>query len=332
MFHTIARAAIALSLTVALSTQSLAKCAGKSILPEFTKSHPEAMAAVRKRAKEIPNANAILWRVSKAGLAPSHLFGTMHISDERIINMPKQATDALQSAKLVALEIADLSPTAMMQTITKQPQLMVYTDGSRLDKKLTEANFKKAAALLSKSGIPAQMAAVIRPWLVSVMLALPDCERAKMAKGEKALDLRIGETAKANKTPLVGLETIESQLKSMANISEEDQIGMLRGALAFMDRREDLFETLIQSYINRDLGMILALSEGTSKMTGIKNSGFSGFSRELIVKRNFKMFDASVPLIDQGNAFVAVGAAHLIGKTGLVALYRKAGFKVDPIN
>ena len=37
------------------------------------------------------------------------------------------------------------------------------------------------------------------------------------------------------------------------------------------------------------------------------------------------------PLIDEGAAFIAVGAAHLIGEKGLVELYRQAGYKVTAV-
>ena len=104
----------------------------------------------------------------------------------------------------------------------------------------------------------------------------------------------------------------------MASVPDADQIAMLRVSLAFLGQREDMFETLIQSYLKRDLGIVLALSKGMSRIAGLKASGFAGFSCELIAKRNHSMFASSRALVDEGNVFVAVGAAHLIGETGLV--------------
>ena len=324
--------ASALAATLLLTSAATAKCSGISILPKLTKSHPEIMAEVRDAASKIQNTNAILWRVEKAGLKPSHLFGTIHVSDPRILAIPTAALDAIKEAKIVALEIADMSPAAMMQAVSKVPQLMVYTDGSRLDQKLTEDDFKKVTGVLNKAGMPGQMAALIRPWLVSIMLAVPPCETQRAASGKPVLDPYIGSLAKAQKTPVVGLETVEAQLKSMAGIADDDQIAMLRSSLAFLDQRDDIFETLLQSYINRDLGMVLSLTQGMAKIAGLKESGFANFSRELIENRNHKMLDSSLPMIDQGGAFIAVGAAHLIGDTGLVALIRKAGFSVTAVN
>lgn len=309
-----------------------AKCAGTDILPVLGKAHPDIISKVRAAAARMSNTEAILWRVEKPGLTASHLFGTMHVSDKRITTMPPAADKALAAAKLVALEIADMSAEATMEAISQMPELMVYADGTSLSQKLNKQDFQKVETLLSASGMPKEMAVALRPWMVSILMAVPQCEQQRTESGKKSLDSRIEETATANKVPVVGLETIGSQLKSLATVPDTDQLAMLRVSLAFLKNRENLFETLIQSYLKRDIGIALALTDGMAKIAGLKDSGFASFNRELIIKRNHKMFDASLPLVDQGGAFVAVGAAHLIGDTGLVALYRKAGFSVTPIN
>lgn len=321
----------ALLIAALLAGPVQARCSGSYLLPKLKASHPAIMQQVRAAAARTVNTDAILWRVETPGRPASHLFGTMHVSDKRILAMPEAARTAIAKARVVALEIANTSPGAMMQAVQKVPQLMIYTDGTRLDQKLSKAEFKQVSGLLAKAGMPAQMAAVVRPWMVSIALAIPACEQQRIAGGAKALDAVIGAMAKANKTEVVGLETIESQLMSLAGVPEADQIAMLRVSLAFMAQRDDLFETLIQSYVKRDLGVVLELSKGMAKMAGLKASGFAGFSRELIAKRNQSMFKSSRVHVEQGNAFIAVGAAHLIGDTGLVALYRKAGFTVTAV-
>lgn len=328
----LAATALAVGVVCLLASAAQARCTGQLILLKLTASHPDVMRQVRAAADKIVNTEAILWRVERPGLAASYLFGTMHVSDKRVMAMPKAARAALDRARLVALEIADMSPGAMMRGIQNVPQLMVYTDGSRLDQKLTAAEFAQVKAVLAKSGMPAQMAAVIRPWMVGIALAVPLCEQQRIASGETALDAFIAEVARKNKVPVVGLETIESQLQSLAGVPEADQLAMLRVSLAHIDKREDLFETLIQSYMKRDLGLVLELSKGLARIAGLKASGFAGFSRELIAKRNHEMFERSVAHVEKGNSFIAVGAAHLIGDTGLVALFRKAGFTVTAVD
>lgn len=307
-------------------------CKGADLLPRLTTSHPEVLTTVRREAARIPNTQAIFWRVEKSGSTPSHLFGTMHVSDERIVQLPAAAAQALDKAKLVALEIAGISPAATLQAVAEMPELMAYSDGTKLSQKLTATEFAKIESLLGSSGLPKQMVTAMRPWLASVFISVPLCEQRRTFSGKPTLDSSIESRAQQRKTPVVGLETISSQLRSMASIPDADQLNLLRVSLAFIDQREDLFETLIQSYLKRDLGLTLALTQGMARIAGFEKSGFAAFSRVLIEERNQTMFDSSLPLVDQGNAFIAVGAAHLIGETGLVALYRKAGFTVTALN
>jgi uncharacterized protein YbaP (TraB family) len=51
----------------------------------------------------------------------------------------------------------------------------------------------------------------------------------------------------------------------------------------------------------------------------------------MLTVRNTRMRDAAIPLMAEGGAFIAVGALHLVGREGLVALFREAGFSVYAI-
>ena len=311
-----------------------ATCSGKSILPDLASSHPEIYRDAIARAKRTPNTEAVLWRVSKPdqpNLKPSYLFGTMHVADKRIAEPPAAVRKALEAASIVALEVEDISPKAMMEAIGQIPQLIVYLDGSRLDQKMSADQFKKVENLVTSSGLPPQMAAMIRPWLVMTLLATPECEKQRVAAGATVLDGRIAEIAKSKKIPIVGLETIKSQLEAMAGVPEEDQLGLLRLSLAFANQREDQFETLIEAYEKRQLGIALHLSRALAKIAGVAKPGIVSFEREVIYKRNQIMFETSQPLVDRGNAFIAVGALHIVGEKGLVAMYRAAGFTVSPV-
>ena len=53
--------------------------------------------------------------------------------------------------------------------------------------------------------------------------------------------------------------------------------------------------------------------------------------QSLLISRNFGMRDNALAHLEQGNAFVAVGALHLPGKQGLVSLLREAGYTVTAV-
>jgi uncharacterized protein len=127
---------------------------------------------------------------------------------------------------------------------------------------------------------------------------------------------------------VVGLETIESQIAMMAEIPDDQQVAMLKATVHHLDRVGDQMETMLQLYQARQLGYSIPFQHELARKAGVDPESFHSFERNLISKRNMAMAERARPLLDKGAAFVAVGALHLVGTDGLVALLRQAGFTV----
>lgn len=326
-----ALAALALSAAAAASAIASPACKGTDVLAELAVTDPAAHARVVAAAKATPNTEAVLWRVEKSGLAPSYLFGTAHITDERVTTLTPKVITALDASKRVVLEVADLSPGAMADAMGTSASLLMNTAGSGLQKSLSPEEFERVKATLTKAGIPAQLAMLARPWLIHMLLSMPDCERNRVGAGLPVLDMRIADEGKKRGLPLLGLETLESQFKAMASIPEPQQLDMLRVSLKYADRTQDLMESMILMYTRRQMGAAWPLNIAMAEKAGVAASQFSGFESEILLKRNEKMRDRAIPLLELGSTFVGVGALHLIGDKGLVALLRQKGYTVTAI-
>jgi uncharacterized protein len=307
------------------------RCGGINLVDKIATEHPELYRELVEEALRIPNAEALLWKVEKSGTAPSYLFGTMHVSDPRITNLSANVNAALAAANAIALEIADISAGAMIKEMGARADLMVYTDGSRLDHKLTPEEFAVAKDALAEAGVPEQVAPMIRPWFVYLMMAVPPCEIARTKNGKPVLDAKLAKLGIDRNTSVVSLETIPQQISVMADLPEEDQIGLLKFSLAFADKREDMLETLIQLYQRRQIAQMVPLSNALAKLRGIKLAGMDAFMKSAVVERNYGMRDKAMPLLEKGAAFIAVGTLHLVGDKGLVALFREKGYSVTAI-
>jgi uncharacterized protein YbaP (TraB family) len=308
-----------------------ARCTGINMLEELASSDPALHAAIMAQAKDTENANALLWRVEKPGVAPSHLFGTVHLTDERVTQLSPAVRKALLSSKTLALEVADLSPAASAEAIGKAAKLALFSDGERLDALLTSEEYEKVKTVLAKAGMPSDLAQMFRPWIVYMIMSVSDCERQKVQAGSLVLDMRLAQEAKKRKIPVVGLETIEQQLEAMASLPHKEQVDMLRATLFFANRSDDMMETLLQLYMGRNIGAAWPLQLALAQKAGIEPESLSGFMRDLVIRRNHGMRTNALPLLQKGGAFIGVGALHLPGKNGLVRLLREAGFTVTPI-
>ncbi len=307
------------------------ECRGTDMLAELATSDPESHKRVFEKASQLENSDALLWKIEKAGVAPSHLFGTIHLSDSRVTDFSSKVTGALYSSKTLALEVADLSDAALGAALATSADLLVYADGQTLEQKLQKAEFERVRSLTEQAGIPGDVAKLLKPWLVSTLLAISDCERRQIEAGFPVVDMRLGEEAKEKGIPVVGLETIELQLAALAGVPDDEQLQMLKVGLKYADRTSDMLETLLQLYLKRQMGAAMPFQIALAEKLGFTASIFDGFQKNLLVDRNAGMAKKAAPLLDIGQAFVAVGALHLPGKTGLVALLRDAGYTVTPV-
>ena len=91
-------------------------------------------------------------------------------------------------------------------------------------------------------------------------------------------------------------------------------------------------ETLIQLYLARKLPTLWALSLELAEDKERARTVYAEMEKTLINARNRRMRDRALPLLNKGGAVVAVGALHLPGDQGLVALFRSAGFKVTAVD
>jgi len=335
----VCRVALILSINVAFvgitpvwsKGKTVTTCSGVDMLTEMRVRAPHDYARLMAKSLRVKNGGAIFWRISKGDKPTSYLFGTMHLSDPRISKLPKAARTALKKAKVLALELEDLSQIAAARAISGAADLVVFKDGKKLSDLLSDKEFKLVQNKLSKLGIPVQMVPYFKPWIVSLLTAVSACERNRVKGGALVLDMTLAAQARKKGIPVVGLETLQSQLKAAASISLSEQLFSLRTSLAYSERADDMMETIVGMYLRRQIGAALPFQLYLAAKAGIPATSLKGLQQELIVKRNRKMRTRALPLLGKGGALIGVGALHLVGEDGLVALIRKAGYIVEPI-
>ena len=84
-------------------------------------------------------------------------------------------------------------------------------------------------------------------------------------------------------------------------------------------------------YLNREINEIM--TEDRAEMDAMSKESAELLWDEFLVKRNIRMVDTAIPLMEKSNGgvFIAVGMAHLPGAGGMVDLFKKKGFNVTPI-
>lgn len=328
--------AIAAAMPVAAAEKDAAAgapktCTGVDMLAETRAKDPQTYSRIMAAASATRNADAILWKIEKHGRPASFLFGTVHLTDARVTTLSPAVKAGLKDAKAIALEVSDLSEQATSSVIAQSAPLVMFTDGRRLDGLLSTAEYDTVKSVIGRAGMPADLASTFKPWIVTMILSVSDCERDKVQGGARVLDMQLAEIGKERGIDVVGLETIPAQLEALAAVPEQQQVDMLRASLKFADRTNDMMETLVQLYLSRKIAAAMPFQIALAEQAGVSAEAFAGFQEKLLVERNEKMRQAAQPLLEQGGAFIAVGALHLPGDHGLVELLRQDGYALTAI-
>ena len=267
----------------------------------------------------------LLWKIEKPGQDISHIFGTMHVGDSRVVNLAPEVEYAFRHADRFAME--------MLLTLAAEGKIVrgsFFNDGRTLKSIMQTDDYRKLLDLLSRRlYLPENTVSNMRPWAILVMLMMPRPEETDENKGkEAALDMVLYRRAEARKIPMMGLESPEEQLAVFETMDIKDQIWMLNRSVEEFNELNEQIPQMIKAYINRDLEELVNLQD---QYMYDDSDIDDKFMYELIDKRNERMVKRMQNYLVSGNAFIAIGALHLPGKNGVLHLLERQGYSVSPV-
>ena len=276
---------------------------------------------------------ALLWRISGPGVPQtSYLFGTIHLIPEEDYFLPTGMVAALNDADEVVFEIepdAMSNPMAMMGLMTK---INMRGDTS-LEDLLTAAEYATVTDYFNDLGLPFFLLKRMKPMFLSSMVGQDFAglqPGAGTPRGIKSYEMEMNKLAKAADKTVSGLETMEFQLSLFDSIPYRGQAQMLyQAVVAERDKTDETGPSEMDKIV--DLYKRKAIAE-MARTVSEEGASTSRFEELLLTRRN----ESWVPIIREkigGEApkLFAVGAAHLGGERGVIALLRRAGLRVEPV-
>lgn len=262
----------------------------------------------------------LLWRVEKAGAAPSYVFGTVHLADKRVTALPEAVRKHFDAAGSFTMEVSPDQSNVMALAAR-----MVYLDGRDLPGAIGEELFRKLAPLVANLGLPAEMVRLFRPWAMVMLLQMPQ------QQPEDVLDFVLQRMATQQGKSLGYLETVDEQVAAFEGLSEEEQVVLLKHTVETYHELKAQTEKLLQAYLQRDLGLMWQLGEAEVAQRPELKSVKQAFDRRLLFDRNTRMVSRMQPQLKAGAAFIAVGALHLYGEKGVLNLLARDGYRLTRV-
>ena len=257
----------------------------------------------------------LFWKLESPTGAVSYLFGTIHTDDNRVANFSPTIVNAIKSVDAFMMESAE----------NRDPSVMLLKEGS-LASLLTEAEFDKVRELADFHTMHMGAAMQMKPWLLAVVFDLPK-PQTPFAQD----NMLMSEAENASKE-VIGIESAKEHFGVMDDFSLDEQMVMLRAVLKCTpEQKEAGFERLMAAYAAGDSDKIKALDEEiTSGMLPKELS--QKITDRLLVKRNVVMAERATAVAKDRSVFIAVGASHLSGDNGLIAAFKKVGFKLSALS
>ncbi len=319
------------SLTETASAAGQYACQGNNLVHQLEREDPAKLVAIKAGSEEFRNGEAILWKISREGIEPSWLFGTMHSADQRILGLMDRIRPQFEAATSVIIENTDsVEGKNSGAALAAMKKYAFLEAGTTLENLVSEPDLSILKRELESRHMPWTSARHMQPWLVTASIAIPVCDLKAKASGIPVLDAQIGAAAMEQGKTLVGLESVEEQLSAVSSIPFEFHLNALNETLKLSHLSDDLMETTKALYLEGKIGWMLPLVRSFAPQT-YTGKGYAEFQKLLLTSRNHRMAERAAEHLEKGNVFMAVGALHLPGEEGLVELLRKSGFTLEPV-
>jgi uncharacterized protein len=279
--------------------------------------------------KIVPTDQSLLWRISGNGLKkPSYLYGTIHMIPKSELEFSEAVLRSLDQSERIVFEI-DMKEMTNFRTQISLMTKAFMKNGQTLKKLLPPDDYQYVHAKLEEKGMGMGMFERIKPMFLSVLLASDEEQDGPKDKSQKmtSVEMELYKLARKRKIKSGGLETVDFQMSVFDSIPYKAQAEMLvdglRSAEAGIETNDDL-ASMLKMYKSQDITAM-------QQLIGQDSSAFGAYESVLLSGRNRNWIPAMGRMMLLQPTFFAVGAGHLGGTEGVVALLRKAGYRVEAV-
>ena len=277
-----------------------------------------ALALAQKTPAVSTQKKCLFWK-AVSGSNVVYLLGSIHIGSKALYPLPKVISDGFDRSKVMVVEvdINKVDPATASQFLASG----MYTDGDTLWKHLTPETTKRVKAFIKDAGLTEEYVGSLKPWLAGVMVPMIPMMKAG-AMADLGIDKHFMDLAEGKKK-IEQVETADFQFKLLSSVPDnlaDIYVNYNIGEVA-KSKEEDL--KLEKLWLAGDADAIdQAMSEHPKELDGLM--------RSLLQDRNPHMADVAEKYLKNGGGpcFFVVGAAHLVGKEGVIAILKKRGYTV----
>jgi uncharacterized protein YbaP (TraB family) len=267
-------------------------------------------------------AQSSVWKVTR-GKSTIYLGGTVHVLREEDFPLPAEFDIGFQESDELWFEVsmAEMTSPAVAGRLLRES---VLPGGETLESRLTPEAWQALADYCQASGLSLATMGRFKPGVLVMNISI--FEYTKLGMHQQGVELFYEKLAVQYDKPTRGLETAAEQFGFIESLGAGDPSALILQTIHDIPKMEQLMETMISAWRRGDLRTLDAtimkeLATSTPEVTAV-----------LVDQRNRNWIPRIMPMFQTESVeFVLVGAGHLPGKNGLIALLKKQGCKVRQV-
>lgn len=258
--------------------------------------------------------HGLFWKAESKTAHTIYLFGSIHTDDNRVTDFNPNVLAALKSVDVF-----------MMESEPSQDRQMLQVQGVDLKANLSPKELEQLYALADFHVMHREVALRTKPWLLAVVF---DSPRPLTPYAQDNLLMRLAEDYGKE---VQGIESAAEHFSVMDSLTLSEQLAFLRKVLKRSQKiKERDYERLINAYLEGDADKLVNLN---AQITGsmLPAPLWKKIRVQLLEGRNEIMAERILSKAQDSSLFVAVGASHLAGPSGLINAFNQAGYTLSPV-
>jgi uncharacterized protein len=266
-------------------------------------------------------AHGLLWRVRGKGGTASHVFGTLHSPDPRLARLPDPVAAALERSRSLLLEFVP-DPYSAERFL----EAGMFDDGRTLEQQIGGEDFARVVERLASIGLPREVVNRLKPWAALLNL------RVARPQPAETLDAQLFAAARRRRLPVFQIESVEEQIFTFDEMPLATQVALLRHSLAHADELLELDGRTADAYLAGDLAALARLRRDFATRHPEIAEHEAILEKRVLYDRSVVMAYRMQRELRVGRAFVALGALHLYGEKGVLALLEQDGYRATRVS
>ena len=278
----------------------------------------------------------LLYRVTGPGGQEGYLFGTIHVGDKNVETAVEKLKPFLDGSDALAVEFDVVAYENDYTAQTRDMEKFTLTDGTSITDHMPAETYEKAAALLQQAGLFPKL---MQGYNLAMWSQLVE-QAALKTKTDYDMDIGVDRSlikyCYDKEIEVRDVESAELQYGILLGFSDELNLMMIENTLDNLSSYKLSISMLYFAWLSGNaetLNTLLNRESGSAALTEEQAALMEDYYDKLLTQRNLGMRDKAVEWLEAGDkVFFAVGAAHLLGDDGLVALLRAAGYTVEQVS